>query len=235
ADGREHRAERRGHRRGDAGGARGADLQRPRADREDAAEPQAHGRRRQRDGGEAGARRRGLLLLPAEDPRHLHLARHPHPRRRPRPLRPQPLAALPHRRVGPQARRAGALTAGGGLVADAYGRRISLTGIAHSSRPCSPSSAPKRTFPPTRENGPGAEASRPGRMSPSGRVPAAVPSLRQGSRPWTPSVAAKTRTLPIAVSCCGYEPARPGRRSATRPVEAAVPWLAHSSAPVASL
>src|SRR6185295_2905721 len=106
------------------------------------------------------------------------------------------------------------------------------TGIAHSSRPCSPSSAPNRIWPLATLKGPGLLAAEPGAMSPQRSVPSAVPSLLHGSSPDVPSSAANTTRAPTAFRFCGSEPRGPVRRSVTSRVDAAVPRDTHSSVPV---
>jgi amidohydrolase len=109
-----HRRQRRRHRRRDHHPRVSDHLQRSRAHREDGADAaRAH---RRRDRRSRHPRRGGLLVLPAESPRPLLLARHAPPEPDRGGSRLQPLAALLRRRERPAARGAGDGEGGGGLV-----------------------------------------------------------------------------------------------------------------------
>src|SRR5262245_24181779 len=113
------------------------------------------------------------------------------------------------------------------------------TGGSHSSRPCTPSSAVKKRWPPETVSDAGFEWVLPGLMSLTRTVPAAVPSLFHSSWPLVPLEAEKNNVPLTFVSSWTfelepYELPPPGRMSLTRTVPAAVPLLFHSSSPLVS-
>src|SRR4029078_8930751 len=85
-----------------------------------------------------------------------------------------------------------------------------------SSAPFVPSSAVKKTVPPTLVRRNGAELSGPGRMSFTRLVPALVPSLFQSSVPATPSLAANSALPFRTTSREGEESSVPVGLSFTR-------------------
>ena len=111
--------------------------------------------------------------------------------------------------------------------------------LFHGSVPLVPSSAAKKTTPPTTcSSGDAKNASpEPGLMSATRVVPTAVPSVRHSSRPLEPSVATNSTVPPSAASAGrsygANASALPGFTSAIRTVPASVPSLFHGSSPLA--
>ena len=120
---------------------------------------------------------------------------------------------------------------GPGLMSFTRTVPAAVPSVLHSSDPV-PSSAAKKSVPPTLVNPVGLEL--PGRlMSATRTVPLSVPSLLHSSDPPTPSSAANAReSVPgMFVISRRLELPGPGLMSATRTVPAAVPSLFHSSDP----
>jgi hypothetical protein len=64
-----------------------------------------------------------------------------------------------------------------------------VASLCHSSRPETPSSAPKKMRPRKTASDFGSASHRPGQMSVTRQVPSGVPSVRQSSSPWAGSEA----------------------------------------------